>query len=77
MWLAKCALNVLGLNWFERFRGKKKNLEHLWSCSNVVHTIAKHLVSRRVKDENYNEMYEKITKNARAKGAKLLFFIVK
>ena len=58
MWLAKYALTVLELNWFERFGGKKKNLEHF--CSNVVHTTAKHMVSSRGMDENYNENVQKI-----------------
>ena len=44
--------------------------------ADVVHTTAKQVISRRGKNENVCEMCQKL-KNARAKRAKLLFFIVK
>ena len=44
--------------------------------AHIVHTTAKQVISRRGKNENVCEMCQKL-KNARAKRAKLLFFIVK
>ena len=44
--------------------------------AHVVHTTAKQVISSRGKNENVCEMCQKL-KNARAKRAKLLFFIVK
>jgi len=47
-------------------------IEHLSSYAHVVHTTAKQVISRRRKNENVFKM-----KNARAKRAKILIFIVK
>ena len=47
-------------------------IEHLSSYAHVVHTTAKQVISRRRKNENVYKM----SKNARAKRAKILFFIV-
>jgi len=44
--------------------------------AHVFYTTAKQVISRRGKNENACEMRQKL-KNARAKRAKLLFFIVK
>ena len=51
-------------------------IEHLSSYAHVVHTTAKQVISRRRKNENVRAKCQKI-KNARAKRAKILFFIVK
>ena len=48
-------------------------IEHLSSYAHVVHITLKQVISRRGKNENVF----KIMKNARAKRAKILFFIVK
>ena len=53
--------------------GTEDKIEHLSSYAHVVHTTAKQVISRRRKNENVFKM----SKNARAKRAKLLFFIVK
>ena len=50
----------------------EEKIEHLSSYADVVHTTAKQVISRRRKNENVFKM-----KNARAKRAKILFFIVK
>ena len=52
---------------------KEDKIEHLSSYAHVVHTSAKQVISRRRKNENVYKM----SKNARAKRAKILFFIVK
>ena len=53
-------------------------IKHLSSYAHVVHTPAKLVISSRRKNENVN-VYKmsKNEKNARAKRAKILFFIVK
>ena len=51
-------------------------IEHLSSYANVVQTTAKQVILRRRKNENVREKCQKM-KNARAKRAKMLFFIVK
>ena len=48
-------------------------LEHLSSYAHVFHTTAKQVISRRRKNENVFKM----SKNACAKRAKILFSIVK
>ena len=50
-------------------------IEHLSSYAHVVHTTAKPVISRRGKNEKVFKMSK--MKNARAKRAKLMFFIVK
>ena len=50
-------------------------IEHLSSYAHVIHITAKQVISRRRKNENVYKC--KKMKNARAKGAKILFFIVK
>jgi len=50
-------------------------IEHLSSYAHVVHTTAKQVISRRRKNENVFKCER--MKNARAKRAKMLFFIVK
>ena len=49
---------------------------HLSSYAHVVHTTAKQVISRRRKNEKVRANCQKMT-NARAKRAKILFFIVK
>ena len=48
-------------------------IEHLSSCAHVVHTALKQVISRHRKNENVFKM----SKNTRAKHAKIMFFIVK
>ena len=52
-----------------------EKIEHFSSHGHVVHASAKQVISRRGKNENVCEMSK--IENARAKRAKLLFFIVK
>ena len=69
----KCALTILELNWNQRL-GQDK-IEHLSSYAHVVHTTAKkviHVIERMRTSSKCQKM-----KNARAKRAKILFFIVK
>ena len=66
----KCALTIQELNWNKRL-GQEK-IEHLSSYAHVVHTTAKRVISRHRKNNNVFKM-----KNARAKRAEILFFIVK
>ena len=54
---------------------KEDKIEHMSSYAHLVHTTAKQVISRRRKNENVFKMSKK--KNARAKRAKILFFIVK
>ena len=54
---------------------KEDKIEHFSSYAHVVHTTAKQVISRRRKNENVSKMSK--MKNARAKRAKILFFIVK
>ena len=52
-------------------------IQHLLSYAHVVHTTAKQIIPRRrKKNENVFKMSKKM-KNARAKRAEILFFIVK
>ena len=53
----------------------ENKIEHLSSYAYVVHTTAKQVISRRRKNENVFKCQK--MKNARAKRAKILFFIVK
>ena len=52
---------------------QEDKIEHLSSYAHVVHTTAKQVISRRRK----NEIVCQKMKNAHAKRAKILFFIVK
>ena len=51
-------------------------IEHLSSYAHVVHTTAKQVISRRRENVNVLAKCQKMT-NARARRAKILFFIVK
>ena len=51
---------------------QEDKIEHLSLDVHIVHTTAKQVISRRRKNENIYKM-----KNARAKRAKILCFIVK
>ena len=53
--LAKCILNILQLNWYQRF-GEK--IENLSSYAQVVHTTAKQITASRGKVENGSEIYK-------------------
>ena len=72
--LAKCVLTILELNWNQRFWDNKTKL-NMSSYAHVVQTTAKQVISRRRKSENVFKMSKE--KNARAKRAKIPFFIVK
>ena len=73
--LAKCVLSILKLNWNQRFRDKKTKLN---ICHHMVTSFAQlqnrsfHVVERTRTSAKCPKM-----KTARAKRAKLLFFIVK
>jgi len=57
--------------------GKQEDkIEHLSTYAHVVHTTAKHVISRRRKNGNVFKM-SKGEKCTRARRAKILFFIVK
>ena len=65
--------NYPGINLEPALGTKEDKTEHLSSYAHVVHTSAKQVISRRRKNENVYKM----SKNARAKRAKIPFFIVK
>ena len=70
--LEKCVLTILESNWNQRFGGKKTILN---SCHDMLTSSTKlqiHVVGRTRTSSKYPKM-----KNARAKRAKILFFIVK
>ena len=73
--LAKCVLTILELNWNQRFRGKRTKLNichHMLTSSTQLQNRSSHVVERTRRSARCPRM-----KNARAKRAKLLFFIVK
>ena len=73
--LAKCVLTLLELNWNQRFRGKRTKLnicDHILTSSTQLQSRSFHVVERTRRSARCPRM-----KNARAKRAKLLFFIVK
>ena len=73
--LAKYVLTVLKLNWNQRFRDKKTKLN---ICLNMITSSTQrqnrsfNVIERTRTSEKCSKM-----KNARAKRAKLLFFIIK
>ena len=73
--LKKCVLTVLELNWNERLGHKKTKLNvcyHILTSSTQLQNRSFHVVERMRTSSKYQKM-----KNARAKRAKILFFIVK
>ena len=54
--LEKCVLTILELNWNQRLGHREDKIEHLSSYAHVVHATAKHVISRRGKNENVCEM---------------------
>ena len=73
--LAKCVLTVLGLNWNQRFRDKKTKLNiclHMITSSSQRQNRSFNVMERTRTSEKCSKM-----KNACAKRAKLLFFIIK
>ena len=75
--LEKCVLTILEINWNQHLGHKKTKLNichHMLKSSR--YTAAKQVLSRRRKNENVRAKCPKIN-NARAKRAKILFFIVK
>ena len=73
--LAKCVQTILELNWNQRFRGKETKLNichHMLTSSGRLQNRSFHVVERSRTSAKCPKM-----KNARAKRAKVLFFIVK
>ena len=73
--LEKCLLDILGLNWNQRLGHKKTKINichHMLTSSIRLQNRSFHVVERT----RTSSKCQKI-KNARAKRAKLLFFIVK
>ena len=73
--LAKCVLTILELNWNQRFRGKRTKLNvchHILTSSTQLQNRSFHVMESTRRSARCPRM-----KNARAKRAKLLFFIVK
>ena len=70
----KCASTIQGLNW--NLRSGQDKIEHLSSYAHVVHTTAKQVISSRHRKNECVFNMSKM-KNARAKRAKILYFIVK
>ena len=73
--LAKCVQTILELNWNQRFRGKETKLNichHMLTSSGQLQNRSFHVVERSRTSAKCPKM-----KNARAKRAKVLFFIVK
>ena len=73
--LEKCVLTILGLNWNQRLGHKKTKLNichHLLTSSTQLQNRSFHVVERTKTSSKYQKM-----KSARAKRAKILFFIVK
>ena len=67
--------NYLGIKLEPALGTYEDKIEHLSSYAHVVHITAKQVISRRRKNENIFQMPK--DENARAKRAKILFFIVK
>ena len=70
-----CKMTILELNWNQRFRGKRtklNNCHHMLTSSTQLQNKSFHVVERTRTSTKCQKM-----KNARAKRAKLLFFIVK
>ena len=73
--LEKCVLTVLELNWNKRLRHKKTKLNichHMLTSSTQLQNRSFHVVERTRTSSKCQKM-----KYARAKRAKILFFIVK
>ena len=73
--LEKCVLTILELNWNQRSGHKKTKLNifhHMLTSSTQLQNRSFHVIERTRTSSNYQKM-----KNARAKRAKILFFIVK
>ena len=71
----KMCSNCPGIKLEPALLRQEDKIEHLSSYGHVVHATAKQVISRSRKNENVCEMSK--MKTARAKRAKLLFFIVK
>ena len=73
--LKKCVLTIVELNWNQRFGHKKTKLhicQHMLTSSTQLQNKSFHVVERTKTASKCQKM-----KNARAKRAKILFFIVK
>ena len=73
--LEKCVVTILELNWNQRFRDKKTELNichHMLTSSTQLQSRSFHVVERTRTSSKCQKM-----KNARAKRAKILSFIVK
>ena len=73
--IEKCVLTILELNWNQRLGHKKTTLNichHMFSSSTHLQNRSFHVVERTRTSSKCQKM-----KNARAKRAKILFFIVK
>ena len=73
--LEKCVLTIQELNWNQRLRHKKtklNNCHHMLTSSTQLLNRSFHVVERTRTFSKCQKM-----KNARAKRAKILFFIVK
>ena len=73
--LEKCVLTILGLNWNQRLGHKKTKLNichHMLTSSTQLQNRSFHAVERTRTSTKCQKM-----KSARAKRAKILFFIVK
>ena len=73
--LEKCVLTILELNWNQRFGHKKTKINichHMLTSSTRLQNRSFHVVERTRTSSKCQKM-----KNARAKRAKILFFIVK
>ena len=71
----KCVLTILELNWNQSFEHKKTKLNiyhHMLTSSTQLQNRSFHVVERTRTSSKCQKL-----KNARAKGAKILFFIVK
>ena len=73
--LEKCVLTILELNWNQRFRGKEIKLNichHILTSSTQLQSRSFHVVERTRTSSKCPKL-----KNARAKRAEILFFIVR
>ena len=73
--LEKCALTILELNWNQRLEQKKTKLNiyhHMLRSFTQLQNMSFHVAGRTTTSTKCQKM-----KNARAKRAKILFFIVK
>ena len=73
--IAKCILSILELNWNQRFRGKKTTLKI--SRQVLTSSTQRQNSSFYVVERTRTVLKRAKMKSARAKRAKLLFFIVK